>query len=104
VAELAGVSLPTVDLWVGRFAEEGGHFCCFCGSGSGALRRVWGRPSQVKGAFGVAARGRCAPPWTCKPLRPRSGRYLRAGRGLPGRVRSAPEPQLAAGLPVKIVE
>ena len=47
-----------------------GHFCCFCGSGSGALRRVRGRSSQVKGACGVAARGRCAPPWTCEPLRP----------------------------------
>jgi hypothetical protein len=38
--------------------------------GSGALRRVRGRSSQVKGACSVAARGRCAPPWTCEPLRP----------------------------------
>jgi hypothetical protein len=67
-------------------------------------RSLRGRPSQVKGAFGVAARGRFAPPWTCEPLRPLSGRYLRAGRGLPGRVRSAPEPQRASDLPVKIVE
>ena len=38
--------------------------------GSGALRRVRGRSSQVKGACSVAARGRCAPPWTCEPRRP----------------------------------
>ena len=60
--------------------------------GSGALRRVRGRSSQVKGACGVAARGRFAPPLTCEPLRP-LGQDLRAGRGLPDRVRSAPEPQ-----------
>jgi len=38
--------------------------------GAGALRRMRGRPSQVKGAVGVAARGRFAPPLTWEPLRP----------------------------------
>ena len=49
--------------------------------GSGALRRVRGRSSQVKGAWRRRCReGACAPPWTCEPLRP-----LRAGlAGRPG--------------------
>ena len=69
----------------------------------GAAQRA-GPPLPGQGRL----RRRCAralrAPWTCEPLRPLSGRYLRAGRGLPGRVRSAPEPQLAGDLPVKVVE
>ena len=60
--------------------------------GSGALRRVRGRSSQVKGAGGVAARGRCAPPWTCEPRRP-LGQSVRSGRG-PARLGCAAPPNL----------
>ena len=46
----------------------------------GAPRIVRGRPSQVKGAFGVAYAMAQAPPLTCEPLRPlRAGG--RSGRG-----------------------
>ena len=48
--------------------------------GSRPLRSLRGRPSQVKGAFGVATLCRFAAPWTCEPPRP-----LRAGAtGRPG--------------------
>ena len=65
-AQRRTVSSPTARRRTSR------HFCCFCGSGSGALRSVRVRPSQVKGAFGVAARGRFAPPGPaslCGPFR-----------------------------------
>ena len=58
--------------------------------GAGALRRMRGRPSQVKGAVGVAARGRFAPPLTWEPnesyrvgrrrLRPGSRRWVSTHR------------------------
>ena len=61
--------------------------------GSGALRRVRGRSSQVKGAWRRRCReGAARPPGPaslCGPF----GQGLRAGRGLPVGVRSAPEPQ-----------
>ena len=80
------------------------HFCCFCGSGSGALRRVRGRSSQVKGAFGVATRGRCAPPCDLRASATPSGRACGQAGGLPGWLRSAPEPPAGRWPPVKIVE
>ena len=46
----------------------------------GAPRSLRGRPSQVKGACGVAERWRYAPPWTCEPRRPLRA-ALRAGQG-----------------------
>ena len=49
-------------------------------------------------------RGRCAPPWTCEPLRPLSGRACGQAGGLPDGVRSAPEPRPGGWPPVKIVE
>ena len=42
-------------------------------------RSLRGRPSQVKGAFGVAAAMAQAPPLTCEPLRPLRA-ALRAGQ------------------------
>lgn len=46
---------------------------------SGVPRSLRGRPSQVKGAFGVATRCRSAAPWTCEPPRPLRA-ALRAGQ------------------------
>jgi RNA-directed DNA polymerase len=49
-----------------------------------APRRVRGRPSQLKGAFGVAdAMSRCAAPLTCETLRPPAGRCAGRPGGLP---------------------
>jgi hypothetical protein len=46
----------------GQSVEEFEALLLFLWVGSGALRRVRGRSSQVKGACGVAARVRFAPP------------------------------------------
>ena len=60
--------------------------------GSRPLRSLRGRPSQVKGAFGVATRCRFAAPWTCESPRP-----LRAGAtGRPG---ACPPPRAAPPSP-----
>jgi len=63
--------------------------------GSGALRRVRGRSSQVKGAWRRRCReGAARPPWPaslCGPF----GQGLRAGRG-PAR-RGAQRPRTSAG-------
>jgi hypothetical protein len=40
--------------------------CRFVGASAGAMQPVGGA-SQVKGAYGVAARWCRAPPWTCEP-------------------------------------
>ena len=80
-----------------------GALLLFLWVGSGALRRVRGRSSQVKGACSVAARGRCAPPWTCEPLRPLRAVACGQARGLPDLMRSAPEPRLLEWPPVTIV-
>jgi hypothetical protein len=66
-----------------------GLFCCFRGCGLGMPRSLRGRSSQVKGAYGVAARWRCAPPWTCEPLRPLRA-ALQAGQSLPSTSRGTP--------------
>ena len=50
---------------------------------SGALRRVRGRSSQVKGAFGVATRGRCAAPCDLRASATPSGRACGQAGGLP---------------------
>jgi len=64
--------------------------------GSRALRSLRGRPSQVKGAFGVATRCRSAAPWTCEPPRPlRAGATGRQGACPPPRA-APPNPQLTS--------
>jgi hypothetical protein len=83
---------------------DAGHFCCFCGSGSGALRRVRSRSSQVKGACGRrCARALRAP----LDLRASAAPFGQVLAGRPGPARQGaqrPRTSLAGDLPVKIVE
>ena len=61
-------------------------------------------PPRSRAPAASLPRGRCAPPWTCEPLRPFSGRACGQAGGLPGWLRSAPEPPAGRWPPVKIVE
>jgi hypothetical protein len=56
---------------------------------AGVPRSLRGRPSQVKGAFGVADAMAQAPPLTCEPPRPLRA-ALRTGHGLPSTTRGTP--------------
>jgi len=80
-----------------------GHFCCFRGSVRGRCAGCGAVPPRSRAPAASLPRGRCAPPWTCEPLRP-LGQGVRTGRGPARRVRSAPEPPPGGWLPVKIVE
>ena len=89
---------------VARFGGIPLALLLFLWVGSGALRRVRGRSSQVKGACGVAAARALRAPLDLRASAAPSGRACGQAGGLPGRVRSAPEPRPGGWPPVKIVE
>ena len=78
----------------GRVGSCGWALLLFPWVGSGALRRVRGRSSQVKGACGVAAARALRAPLDLRASAAPFGQSVRAGRG-PARQGCAAPPNLA---------